>query len=230
MCSDICFSKLFGCVVLKLDSLWLGCKCPITLALVFWCVGGPEELRLSAWMALQEWRTTTAAENGLRDRRGSYPHAQTQLPAQVNPTNYTFSSLYISKMQIHYFPVPFLSDLTLLNRYANISQACLVQLIASVWMHVCVFVQPFLVHAGCPLFFFQKRPWRCERQRCTFILSLPVFWRKAELSRVSCHAERVCTLPHAQNMLKGVRLHSSPGLWGVGCPPPLGYDDSAVWA
>lgn len=83
-------------------------------------------------MALQEWRTTTAAENGLRDRRGSHPHAQTQLPAQVNPTNFTFGSLYISKMQIHYFPVPFLSDLTLLNRYANISQACLVQLIASV--------------------------------------------------------------------------------------------------
>lgn len=91
----------------------------------------------------------------------------------------------------------------------------------------CVFLSS--LSASAPLF-FQKRPRRCERQRCTFILPLPVFWRKAELSRVSCHAERVCTLPHAQNMLKGVRLHSSPGLWGVGCPPPLGYDDSAVWA
>lgn len=63
-------------------------------------------------------------------------------------------------------------------------------------------------------FFLQKRPRCCKRQRCTFILPLPVFWRKVELSRVSCHAERVCTLLHAQNMLKGVRLHSSSGLWG----------------
>lgn len=206
-------------------------SCPCVCVL---CLGGPEELRFSAWMALQEWRTATAAENGLRDRCWGHPHAQAQLPAQVNHANMTFTSIYISKMHIHYISISFLIGLTLLNLYANITQACLKQLMASIRMcplqlHVCVFVQPFCLCTGWPLF-FQKRPRRCERQRCTFILPLPVFWRKAELSRVSCHAERVCTLPHAQNMLKGVRLHSSPGLWGVGCPPPLGYDDSAVWA
>lgn len=103
-------------------------------------------------MAVQEWRTATAAENGLRDRCRSHAHAQTQLPAQVSPANITFSSLYVSKMQ--YVPIPLLeSDLTLLNLYANILQVGLMQLIAC-RMHVCVFVQPFPLSAVYPRFFF----------------------------------------------------------------------------
>lgn len=162
-------------------------------------------------MAVQEWRTATAAENGLRDRCGSHPHAQTQLPAQVSPAHITFGSLYISKIQ--YVSIPLLSDLTLLNLHANILQVGLMQHIASIRMHVCGFCPAFPSQCWLSSFFFQNRPRCCKRQRCTFILPLPVFWRKVELSRVSCH-ERVCTLLHAQNMLKGVRLHSSSGLWG----------------
>lgn len=130
-------------------------SCPCVCVL---CLGGPEELRFSAWMAVQEWRTAAAAENDLRDRCWCHPHAQAQLPAQVNHANMTFTSIYISKMHIHNISISFLIDLTLLNLYANITQACLEQRIASIWMHplqlhMCVFVQPIL--AG--LFFFPKK-------------------------------------------------------------------------
>lgn len=130
-------------------------SCPCVCVL---CLGGPEELRFSAWMALQEWRTATAAENGLRDRCWGHPHAQAQLPAQVNHANMTFTSIYISKMHIHYISISFLIGLTLLNLYANITQACLKQLMASIRMcplqlHVCVFVQPFCL---CTSFFPKK--------------------------------------------------------------------------
>lgn len=69
--------------------MWFGHECLVTLALVFvfWCAGGPEELRFSARMAVQEWRTAAVAENGLRDCCWGHPHAQTQLPAQVNHAN-----------------------------------------------------------------------------------------------------------------------------------------------
>lgn len=108
-------------------------------------------------MAVQEWRTATAAENGLRDRCWGHPHAQAQLPAQVNHANMTFTSIYISKRHIHYISISFLIGLTLLNPYANITQSCLKQLMASIRMrplqlHVCVFVQPFCLCTGWPLF------------------------------------------------------------------------------
>ncbi len=191
-------------------------SCPCVCVL---CLGGPEELRFSAWMAVQERRTATAAENGLRDRCWGHPHAQAQLPAQVNHANMTFTSIYISKMHIHYISISFLIGLTLLNLYANITQACLEQHMASIRMrplqlHV-FFVQPFcLLHWL--VSFFQKRPRRCESQHCTFIL--PFQSAGGRLSYLGCLACWACLYPRMLRIC-----------WKVSdCIAPLDYGVLAV--
>lgn len=130
-------------------------SCPCVCVL---CLGGPEELRFSAWMAVQEWRTAAAAENDLRDRCWCHPHAQAQLPAQVNHANMTFTSIYISKMHIHNISISFLIGLTLLNLYANITQACLEQRIASIWIASIAAARVCFcpAYTGWPLFFPKK--------------------------------------------------------------------------
>lgn len=179
-------------------------------------------------MAVQEWRTATAAENGLRDRCGSHPHAQTQLPAQVCPAQITFGSLLHLK-DIQYVSIPLLSDLTLLNLHANILQVGLMQHIASIRMHVCVFVQPFLLSAGRPRFFSKIGHGAVKGN--VALSFFPFQSSGGRLSYLGCLAMSASVPSCMLRICWKVSDCTAPLDYGVvGCPPLLGYDDSAVWA
>lgn len=132
------------------------------------CAGWSEELRISTRLAVQKRRTPAAAENGLRDRRWGHPHAQTQLPAQVSPPKKTT------------FHFPFCSPVPFVWLWHFMQINTVKAAVPPVPIAACTcerFCSAFLSATGSlASFFFQTRPRVWERQRCTFILTLPVLW------------------------------------------------------